>query len=169
MGGLMEHTPALTGLGSPTVNGYKRLQPGSWAPANTYWGYGNRSGVIRVPGAGRRRHIEYRSGDNTCQPYLFLAGLLAAGLDGIRKQADPGPPFEKDIGHLTSAEIEEMGIGYLPRSLPEALEALEEDPVVSEAVGAEALRHFLLIKRHEHARYEVHVHRWERDAYLDAN
>jgi glutamine synthetase len=168
MSGLLEHAAALTGLGSPTPNGYKRLQPGSWAPGNVYWGRGNRSGVIRVPGTGRRRHIEHRSGDNTCQPFLFLAGLLAAGLDGIRNKTDPGPPFEKDIGHVTPEEIREAGIADLPRSLPEALDALEGDGVVAGAVGEEALKNFLLIKRHEQAQYDLHVHPWEREAYLES-
>ena len=118
MGGLLAHVAALTGLGSPTVNSYKRLLPGSWAPANTYWGYGNRSGVIRIPGEGKRRHLEFRSGDNSCQPALFVAGVLAAGLDGIRNSIDPGPPFQGDIGHMSPAEIAAAGIGFLPRSLP---------------------------------------------------
>lgn len=166
MGGILEHSAALTGLGSPTPNGYKRLQPGSWAPGNVYWGRGNRSGVIRVPGTGRR-HIEHRSGDNTCQPFLFLTGLIAAGLDGIRKGTDPGPPFEKDIGHATPREIEEAGIADLPRSLPEALDALKGDTVVAEAVGEEALENFLVIKRHEQLQYDLHVHTWERAAYLE--
>ncbi len=167
LGGLLKHAPALTGLGSPTVNSYKRLLPGSWAPANIYWGYGNRSGVARVPGVGKRRHIEYRSGDNTCHPALFLAGLLAAGLDGIRNRIDPGPPFQGDIGHLTPAEIEKYGLTFLPRTLPEALAALEADEVVAGAVGEVALSHFLSVKRHELAQYELEVHPWERATYLD--
>lgn len=169
MGGLLKHAAALTGLGSPTVNSYKRLLPGSWAPANTYWGYGNRSGVIRIPGVGKRRHLEYRSGDNTCQPALFAAGLLAAGLDGIQNQIDPGPPFQGDIGHLTPEQIERYGLGFLPRTLPEALAALEADPVIAAAVGPVALHHFLLVKRHELARYEVQVHPWERLTYLEVS
>lgn len=167
MGGLLAHVEALTGLGSPTVNSYKRLQPGSWAPANTYWGYGNRSGVIRIPGPGKRRHIEYRSGDNSCQPALFVAGVLAAGLDGIRKRTDPGPAFHGDIGHMTPAEIAAAGIRYLPRTLPEALAALEADEVVSEAIGPLALEHLLIVKRNELARYETEVHPWERETYLE--
>ena len=169
MGGILEHSAALTGLGSPTPNGYKRLQPGTWAPGNAYWGRRNRSGAVRIPGSGGRRHIEHRSGDNTCQPFLFLAGLLAAGLDGIRQKTDPGPPFEKDIGHATPEEIREAGIKDLPRSLPEALDALEGNPVVAGAVGEEALRHFLLVKRYEQLQYDLHVHPWERAAYLEAN
>ena len=100
-GRILKHAEALTGLGSPTVNSYKRLLPGSWAPANTYWGYGNRSGVARVPGVGKRRHIEFRSGDNSCQPLSTMTGLLAAGFDGIRNRIDPARPFQGDIGHLT--------------------------------------------------------------------
>ena len=167
MGGLLAHTAALTGLGSPTVNSYKRLLPGSWAPANTYWGYGNRSAVIRIPGGGKRRHIEYRSGDNSCQPALFVAGVLAAGLDGIRNQIDPGPPFQGDVGQMTPAAIAAAGIGFLPRSLPEALAALEADPIIAAAVGPTALEHLLLVKRNELAQYETEVHPWERDTYLE--
>jgi glutamine synthetase len=143
------------------------LLPGSWAPANTYWGYGNRSGVVRIPGVGSRRHIEFRSPDNSAQPYLLLAGLLAAGADGIRNQIAPPPPFHGDIGHLTAEEIVRYGIGELPRNLPEALAALEADEVVAGAVGETALRHFLTVKRHELAIYDTHVHPWERETYLE--
>jgi glutamine synthetase len=167
LGGLLKHAAALTGLGSPTVNSYKRLLPGSWAPANTYWGYGNRSGVARIPGVGKRRHIEYRSGDNSCQPALYLTGLLAAGLDGIRNQFDPGPAFQGDIGHLTPEDIARHNIGFLPRTLPEALVALERDQVVAAAVGEVALKHFLSVKRSELAQFELEVHPWERAAYLE--
>ncbi len=167
LGGILRHVDALTGLGAPTVNSYKRLQPGSWAPANTYWGYGNRSGVVRIPGTGRRRHLEFRSPDNSCQPFLLLAGLLGAGADGIRQRVDPPPPFQGDIGHLTPEEITRYGIAYLPRTLSEALAALEGDEVVAGAVGQTALRHFLTVKRHELAAYETHVHPWERATYLE--
>jgi glutamine synthetase len=167
LGGILDHVNALTGLGSPTVNSYKRLQPGTWAPANTYWGYGNRSGVVRIPGVGKRRHLEFRSPDNSAQPYLLLAGLIGAGVDGIRRQLAPPPPFQGDIGHLTVEEVERHGIGYLPRSLPEALAALERDEVVAAAVGATALQHFLTVKWHELAMYETHVHPWEREMYLE--
>src|SRR5215204_7566957 len=167
LGGILEHADALTGLGSPTVNSYKRLQPGSWAPANTYWGYGNRSGVVRIPGVGKRRHLEFRSPDNSAQPYLLLAGLLAAGADGIRRQLAPPPPFQGDIGHLTEEEVARYRIGYLPRTLSEALTALEQDEVVAAAVGETALEHFLIVKRDELAAYATHVHPWEREMYLE--
>jgi glutamine synthetase len=167
MGGLLAHVDALTGLGSPTVNSYKRLLPGTFAPANTYWGYGNRSAVVRIPGPGKRRHLEFRSGDNSCQPALFVAGVLAAGLDGVRNRIDPGPPFLGDVGHMTPAEIAVAGIRFLPRTLPAALAALETDAVLRDALGPLALEHFLLVKRNELARYETEVHPWERDTYLE--
>jgi glutamine synthetase len=167
LAGMMSHLDALTGLGSPTVNSYKRLQPGSWAPANTYWGYGNRSGVVRIPGVGARRHLELRSPDNSCQPYLLLAGIIGAGADGLRRRLTPPPPFQGDIGHLSDEEIVRYGIGNLPRSLPAALDALERDEVVAAAVGETALKHFLTVKRQELADYETHVHPWERETYLE--
>lgn len=167
LGGLLAHAPALTGLGSPTVNSYKRLLPGSWAPANIYWGYGNRSGVARIPGVGNRRHIEYRSGDNSCNPSLFLTGLLAAGLDGIRNRIDPGEPFQGDVGTMSTDEMLDAGLTFLPRTLPEALAALEADEVVAGAVGDVILPHFLSVKRSELAAYELEVHPWERATYLE--
>lgn len=167
MGGLLKHVAALTALGSPTVNSYKRLLPGSWAPANTYWGYGNRSGIVRVPGPGGRRHLEFRSGDNTCQPAMFLTGVLAAGLDGLRNRIDPGEPFYGDVGHMTAAEIANASLGFLPRTLPEALAALEADEVITAALGPVTLEHLLIVRRSELESYNLTVHPWERDAYLE--
>jgi len=167
LGGILKHVDALTGLGAPTVNSYKRLLPGSWAPANTYWGYGNRSGVVRIPGVGKRRHLEFRSPDNSAQPFLLMTGLLAAGLDGIRNKIEPPESFQGDIGHLTPEEVERHGIGYLPRTLPEALAALEGNKVIGEALGPAILEHFLIVKRQELAQYNIEVHPWERDMYLE--
>lgn len=167
VGGLLTHAAALSAICNPTVNSYKRLLPGSWAPANTYWGYGNRSGVIRVPGMHDRRHIEFRSPDNTAQPYLVMCAMIAAGMDGIEKQIDPGEPFEGDVGHLSADEIANFGLGFLPRTLPEALDALVRDDVVCESIGPEILKHFLAVKRGELDRYNTIVTDWERSTYLE--
>jgi glutamine synthetase len=167
MGGLLAHAPALTAVGSPTVNSYKRLLPGSWAPANIYWGGGNRSGVIRIPGVGSRRRIEYRSPDNTAQPFLLMSALLAAGLDGIMRQIDPGPEFNADVGHMTAAEMTERHVQFLPRTLADALDALEQDELVCAALGPEILKHFLAVKRGELETYNTLVHDWERSTYLE--
>lgn len=167
LGGLLAHVDALTALGSPTVNSYKRLQPGSWAPANAYWGVGNRSGVARVPGPGTKRRIEFRSGDNSCQPALFLAGLLAAGHDGITNRTEPPPPFQGDVGHLSAEEIARHGLRSIPRTLHQALAALEADPVLMAALGPVVGEHFPIVKRGELAQYDAAVHPWERAAYLE--
>jgi glutamine synthetase len=167
IGGILDHVEALTGLGSPTVNSYKRLQPGSWAPAHSFWGYGNRSAVVRIPGGGKRRHLEYRASDNSAQPEMLLTGLITAGLDGIERELDPGEPFERDAGHLTPEQIEASSIKLLPRTLESALDALERDDVIAKALGPTVLAHSMAIRRSELARYNLHVHPWERSAYFD--
>jgi glutamine synthetase len=167
VGGILAHIDALTGLGSPSVNSYKRLQPGTWAPGNPYWGYNNRSGVIRIPGPGARRHIEYRASDNTAQPEMLLIGLMAAALHGIRDEIDPGEPFAGDVGHMLPDEIAAAGFGELPRNASAALDALERDEVIAEALGETALAHFLSVRRFEVAQHERHVHEWEREYYYD--
>ena len=122
IGGLMAHAPGICGVGAPTVNSYKRLQPASWAPAHIAWGVGNRGVLLRVPDVNKRCRVEYRAGDNTCNPYFFLTALLAAGWDGMQTKADPGAPFnDDDVGHFGEAQSAAQGIQFLPRSLPVAL------------------------------------------------
>jgi glutamine synthetase len=169
LGGLLAHAPALAGAGSPIVNSYKRLLPGSWSPAHICWGVGNRAALVRIPSMGRRRRIEYRSGDNACNPFIYLTAVLAAGLDGIRNQIEPPAPVEDDVGAVaTEEEAAARGLEFLPRSLPEALTALEADQVVAEALGPVVLAEFLKVKRSELAAYNLHVHPWERKMYLEA-
>ena len=166
--GLLAHAQGLVGVGSPIVNSYKRLQPGSWAPAHVCWGVGNRAALVRIPGMGERRHIEFRSGDNAANPFIFLTALLAAGLDGMASGATLPAPVAEDVGHLSAAEADAMGLAFLPRSLPEALAAVEADPVIAEALGPVVFREFLKVKRAELAAYDLHVHPWEREMYLEA-
>ncbi len=166
--GLLAHARGLTGLGSPIVNSYKRLLPGSWAPAHVCWGVGNRSALVRVPRLGRRRHIEYRSGDNAMNPFLYVNALLAAGFEGIRKRFTPPPPVNVDVGHLSPAEVESRGLTLLPNSLPEALDALEADETLTGALGPVIAPEFLKVKRGELAAYNLTVHPWEREMYLES-
>jgi glutamine synthetase len=165
--GLLRHAPALTGLGAPTVNSYKRLLPGSWAPAHAVWGIGNRAAMVRVPAPDRPR-VEVRCGDNTAQPYLYLAGLLAAGLDGIERQELPPAPANEDVGHLSSAEANNRGLQFLPRSAGEALDAVEADTVIAGALGATIHGEWLKVKRSELAAYATEVSAWERQVYLES-
>ncbi len=166
-GGLLAHAHALTGVGAPTVNSYKRLLPGSWAPAHVCWGVSNRATLVRIPGMGRRRHIEFRSGDNAMNPFIYLTAVLAAGLDGIRNQIEPPAPVVEDVGHLSDEEAAAQGIPRLPTSLTQALAALEADEIIAEALGPIILSEFLKIKRTELAAYNLHVHPWERKLYLE--
>ena len=166
MAGVLAHARALCGVAAPTVNSYKRLQPASWAPAHVAYGGGNRAALVRVPGATRRR-IEFRAGDHTANPYLALTALLAAGLDGLDRQLDPGPPATGDLGHLSRELLAAQGVTFLPRSAGEALDAAEADATIMAALGPVCGPEFLRVKRDELDRYERHVSEWERERYLE--
>ena len=168
VGGLLNHAAGLAGVGAPTVNSYKRLQPGVWAPAHVAWGVGNRGVLVRIPDTNERCRVEYRAGDSTCNPYIYLTALLAAGLDGIHKQSDPGKPFnDLDVGHFSDADMAEHQVRYLPRTLPDALDAFEQDNVLQEALAPVIAMEFLKVKRFELDLYNLHVHPWERQMYLE--
>lgn len=163
--GLLDHAAALSGVGAPTVNSYKRLLPGSWSPAHVAYGAGNRAALVRIPDSGAR-HVEFRAGDNTSNPHLFLAALLAAGLDGIERGLDPGQPVSGDIGHMSAQQALGHGIRFLPRSASEALNALETDRTIMSALGPVIGPTLLRVKRSEIAEYDLEVSDWERSAYL---
>jgi glutamine synthetase len=165
LSGLLRHAPALAAIGAPTVNSYKRLLPGSWAPAHAAYAVGNRSSFVRIPGGARRR-IEVRSGDNTANPYCYLTALLAAGIEGIRADATLGPPAMGDLGHMSLQETAAQGIAMLPRTASEALDLVEADPLMREALGPVLFPEWLKVKRSEIALYETAVSPWERAAYL---
>jgi glutamine synthetase len=164
--GVLAHATAICGVSAPTVNSYKRLLPGSWAPGHIAWGSGNRAVLVRVPGSSRRR-IEFRAGDHTSNPYLFLTALIAAGIDGIDHRLDPGVPVEGDIGHMSIDDVVRMGGRFLPRTATEALDAIEADATIMDALGPVCGPELLRIKRYELARYNTHVSDWERDVYLE--
>ncbi len=168
LGGLLTHAHALTGIGAPTVNSYKRLLPGTWAPAHVCWGVGNRAALVRIPAMGIRRHIEFRSGDNAVNPFIYLTAAMSAGLDGIHNQIEPPAPIDYDVGHMSDEEAASQGIVRLPSNLPDALAALEVDEAIAQALGTIILPEFLKVKRTELAAYNMHVHPWERKLYLEA-
>ena len=160
IGGLLDHMQGLTAICAPTVNSYRRLLPGIWAPVNVAWGPDNRSTVLRVPPElGPAARIEHRVPDSACNPYLGLAATLAAGLDGIRNETDPGDPT------LANAYAEEYE--RLPRTLPAALDELEADAALVEALGEPLVEEFVKLKRDEFDRYMDSVTEWEREEYLD--
>jgi glutamine synthetase len=169
LGGLMKHARALAAITNPIVNSYKRLRRGSprsgatWAPIYVTYGGSNRTQMIRIPGAGR---IEHRAMDGAANPYLALAVLLAAGMDGIANKIDPGPGNNDNLYALTSEELAARNIDLLPATLSEALDALEKDEVVRAALGEEYAAYYIEVKREEWRQYHETVSAWELDTYL---
>jgi len=166
--GILDHLPAITAVANPTVNSYKRLLPGYEAPVYIAWSPGNRSAAIRVPAKrGRSTRIELRTPDPTANPYLALACMLAAGLDGIKNGKTPPAPVNRNIYDLTEEESAELGITSLPHDLTHALDALESDAVMREALGEHIFTEYIALKRGEWAAYNEQVHQWEIDEYMD--
>lgn len=168
IGGLFKHAPAITAITNPIVNSYKCLVPGYEAPVYMAYGLRNRSALIRVPAArGKATRIEYRSPDPACNPYLAFTVMLEAGIDGIVNKIDPGSPVEEDIYSMSEEEIAERGIKILPTSLWEAYHALEEDPLILNALGPHISEKFLELKYKEWDEYRVQVFGYEQKKYLD--
>jgi len=162
LGGMLAHFPALMCIGNPTVNSYCRMwDTGFWAPIYKNWGWQNRTTTVRVAAGGR---FEYRGVDSSCNPYLTIATLLRAGLDGVRRRLDPGPPQQGNTYELLQAGAD---IEKVPDSLGQALEALERDEVVRSALPGRLYRVFHHYKRDEWERYLAAVTDWERAEYLE--
>jgi glutamine synthetase len=169
LGGLLKHARALAAVCAPSINSYKRLVVGrslsgaTWAPAFIAYGDNNRTACVRVP-YGR---IEFRLPDGAMNPYLATAAIAAAGMDGIDNKIDPGAPLNVNLYELTLDEIQKRGIGMLPQSLKEAVDALEQDDVVKQGLGAELAAEFIRVKRMEWIEYSRHVSGWESQRYLE--
>jgi glutamine synthetase len=167
IGGILEHAMGFAAVTNPLVNSYKRLVPGYEAPINVAWSEKNRSPLVRVPAKrGMSTRCEVRMPDPSCNPYLALAVMMASGLDGVERQLDPGPPINKNIFTMSHREKRRLKIGQLPANLAEALDELEKDQTVREALGDHILEHYLRAKRQEWADYISHVHPWEQERYL---
>jgi len=167
IGGILRHARGFCAITNPLVNSYKRLVPGYEAPTNVAWSMRNRSPLVRVPerrGSGTR--IEVRMPDPSANPYLALAVMLKAGLDGIRNKIDPGPPINKNIYNMSHRERRRLRIDDLPGDLREAVDALEKDKLVQEAITPHILKHFVAAKRAEWHDYIAQVHEWELNRYL---
>lgn len=168
IGGLLKHAPALTAVCNPTINSYKRLVPGYEAPVYIAWSKINRSALIRVPGAtGKSTRLELRSPDPTANPYLALATMFKAGLDGIKNEINPKDPVQEDIYDFTEEKREKHGIETLPESLYEAIQELKKDEVIKEALGPHITEKFIQAKESEWKEYKGFVSKWEINKYLD--
>ncbi|MDR0299736.1 MAG: type I glutamate--ammonia ligase [Streptococcaceae bacterium] len=166
--GLLKHAYNFTAICNPTVNSYKRLVPGYEAPVYVAWAGRNRSPLIRVPATrGMSTRVELRSVDPTANPYLVLSVLLAAGLDGIENRLEAPAAIEENIYVMSEAERKANGITDLPSTLHNAVKALQEDEIVTEALGNHVLANFVEAKRIEWASYAQFVSKWEIDNYLE--
>ena len=159
MAGLLEHARAAASFSTPTLNGYKRYRPFSLAPDRAVWGSDNRGVMVRVLGGpgDPATHLENRVGEPAANPYLYMASQVASGLDGIRRQLDPGP--SADTPYDTKAPL-------LPRSLGEALEALRGDQVLRDAFGGFFVDYYLKLKQAEIDRFASEVSDWEQREYF---
>ena len=165
--GTMKHAEAFTAITNPTVNSYKRLVPGYEAPCYVAWSLRNRSPLIRIPASrGISTRIEVRSVDPSANPYLAMAALLAAGLDGIKNKMTPPAPTERNIYVMDKEERVEEGITDLPATLHDALEKLKQDEVMMTALGEHASEHFIEAKEIEWDMFRTQVHPWEREQYM---
>lgn len=165
--GILEHAPAITAVTNPLVNSYKRLVPGHEAPVYITWAHQNRSPMIRIPAKRKAStRIELRSPDPSANPYLALAVVLRAGLDGIKRGLTPPEPVESNIYQMSAAERLERGIASLPGSLAEAILALEQDPVILDALGPHVSDRYLEAKKIEWEVYRTQITPWELQEYL---
>lgn len=166
--GVLDHAPALVALTAATANSYARLRPQYGAAAFVCWGRGNREALVRVPGtvgsdASGATRIEFRAADNTANPYLALLGLLAAGRDGIDRDLEPPDPVAVDPGTFTEDERTDRGIERLPRTLGDALDALEDDDLLREILGRELIETYLEVKRRHWRAFTRSAESWRRD------
>ena len=168
IGGILEHAPSLCALTNPSTNSYRRLTPGYEAPTLVFFSFGNRNAAIRVPGyyvsSPAELAFEYRIPDSSCNPYLAIAAVLLAGLDGITRELDPGVPFQ---GGLRDAQ-KKFGRRALPRTLTEALRAMRKDDgyLRREGIFSEGLLDFWYdYKLAEDESVQLRPHPWEYDLY----
>ncbi|MFG6149837.1 type I glutamate--ammonia ligase [Halobacillus sp. B23F22_1] len=162
MGGILHHASGIAAITNPNVNSYKRLVPGYEAPVSVAWSHSNRSCMIRVPttrGLGTR--FEVRNPDPTANPYLALAVLIQAGLEGIRNKMDPGEAESRNL-----YEVTDDSIPTLPTNLKEAIEALQKDKVLLKALGDHTSKIYIAEKDEEWTEYSLQVSNWELEHYM---
>jgi glutamine synthetase len=166
--GILAHAKALAAITNPSVNSYKRLVPGWEAPVYISWARYNRSALIRVPpGRNMKTRVEYRPTDGSCNFYLAFAGILASGLDGIRKKMEPPDPVEENVYEMSDKERTRNSIETLPGNLGEALDQLSKDKFLQDELGHGFYLKFLQLKTREWNDFNRTVHEWERKKYLD--
>ncbi len=168
--GQLKHIKAMAAITNPLVNSYKRLVAGYEAPTYIAWGEVNRSALIRIPrytpGRENSTRCELRNPDPSCNPYLALAVMLAAGLDGIENELNPPDPVNEDIYLLDDKKAEELNIDNLPHNIWEATQELAKNNVIRSALGEHAFQSIYNTNKAEWFDYKAYVTKWEHDKYL---
>jgi len=167
--GILDHAMGLTALVAPTVNSYKRLVPGYEAPVYIAWAPLNRSALIRIPMFDKPKHarLEYRCPDPSCNVYMALSGIIAAGMDGIRRNLDLTPPIRQNIYKMTRDERTRQAVGTLPGSLQQALDCFKTDHILRDAIGPYLTNRFIELKEREWLEYSTQVTNWDWSKYFN--
>jgi glutamine synthetase len=171
LAGLLEHLPGLCGLAAPSFNSYRRMVPQYWAGAFTCWGHDNREAPLRLPSLflgmeEASTNIELKAADATCNPYLAVGGMIAAGLDGLQRGLEPPDPVEVDPATIGEDEREALGIRRLPATQKEALDALESDAVLTDALGPVLAGSYLAVRRSEWETYSAEDEAFEQQGHF---
>ena len=165
--GVLKHIKEICPITNPLVNSYKRLVPDYEAPVYIAWSAKNRSPLIRVPSArGEGTRIEFRSPDPSSNPYLVLACLLLAGLEGIKDNLEPPKCIDRNIVNLSREERKRENIENLPESFHEAIAYMQKSDLVKEALGKNTFEYYIKAKEVEWDNYRTQVHQWEINSYL---
>jgi glutamine synthetase len=165
--GIMKHMKGITAVTNPLVNSYKRLVPEYEAPVYIAWSAHNRSPLIRVPAAeGHASRIELRSPDPSANPYLSLALVLAAGLEGIRENLEPPASIDGNIYEMSAPERKRKHIDNLPSDLHEAIDEMKKDKLVRSILGEHIFSKYIEAKELEWSEYKTRVSHWEIEQYL---
>ncbi len=165
--GILTHSRGYCAITNPTVNSYKRLVPGYEAPCYISWSEHNRSVMVRIPATrGKTTRTELRNVDTSANPYLAMAVILAAGLDGIEKELPLIDPINLNLFELNKAEREELGVKDLPDNLKEAIDVLKQDEIVKAALGPHIFGKFVELKSKEWDEFRTAVTEWEINRYI---
>lgn len=168
LGGVLRHMRGMTAITNPIVNSYKRLVSGFEAPVCLSWSENNRSTLIRIPASGGSgARMELRSPDPSANPYLVLAAVLRAGLDGIKNMTDPPASVKGNLFHMSEKERREIGMEALPGTLMEAVSCMEQDDFMKQTLGEHVFERYIALKKEEWDRYRRQVTDWEINEYLN--
>ena len=171
LAGVLAHVPGLCGLTAPSFNSYHRIVPSFWAGAFTCWGHDNREAPLRLPSVFRgmeeaSTNLELKAADATCNPYLAVGGVIAAGLDGLERGLEPPEPVEVDPATIPEDERERRGIRRVPGTQAEALDALEADGPLTDALGPVLTRSYLAVRRSEGEAYSAGDEAFEQQGHF---